>query len=182
MCVKPLVQRSACVALLLLQVPVRPTHLLSSEEMVEPSRTYHEFAEITPSPTPVFVFEVEPSATTDMPSSQVRTCYNSLPFGSQQLPLYKHCDLCSGVIKESGLRRCDAASGEWDVSFWRNVMPSFWRIRIPWIYFSCSSRPLKVRTLLPFKNLRTTHLKDIHIPQECNYYFWLHYIPQHQVH
>lgn len=54
----------------LLQVPVRPTRL-SSELLVEPSRTYDEFAEITPSATPVFVSEVEPSVSTDMPTSQV---------------------------------------------------------------------------------------------------------------
>lgn len=64
-------------------VPVRPTHLLSSEETVEPSRTYHEFAEITPSPTPVFVFEVQPSATTDMSSSQVT---EPLPSSSSSSP------------------------------------------------------------------------------------------------
>ena len=67
-------------AMLLLQVPVRPTHLLSSEVVVEPSRTYDEFAEITPSPTPVFVSEVEASAVTDMPTSQVFKCHNNHAF------------------------------------------------------------------------------------------------------
>lgn len=60
-------------AVLLLQIPVRPTHLLSSEVLVEPSRAYDDFAEITPSATPVFVSEVESSVTTDMPTSQVCT-------------------------------------------------------------------------------------------------------------
>lgn len=58
---------------MLLQVPVRPTHLLSSEILVEPSRAYDEFAEITPSATPVFVSEAESSIATEMPSSQVCT-------------------------------------------------------------------------------------------------------------
>jgi len=80
MCVKPLVPSSPSLAVLLLQVPVRPTHLLSSEAIVEPSRTYHDLAEITPSPTPVFISEVEASVATDMPSSQVCTCYNSHAF------------------------------------------------------------------------------------------------------
>jgi len=79
-CVKPLVPSSPSLALFLLQVPVRPTHLLSTEVIVEPSRTYHDLAEITPSPTPVFVSEVEASVATDMPSSQVCTCYNSHAF------------------------------------------------------------------------------------------------------
>jgi hypothetical protein len=63
---------------LVLQVPVRPTHLMSSEVLVEPSRAYDEFAEITPSATPVFVSEVEPSVTTDMPTSQV--CMNDMKY------------------------------------------------------------------------------------------------------
>jgi hypothetical protein len=71
---------------------------------VEPSRTYPDLAEITPSPTPVFVSEVEASVATDMPSSQVCTCYNNHAFGSQHLPLSKLCDLYSGIIKESGPR------------------------------------------------------------------------------
>jgi hypothetical protein len=62
---------TALMAVLLFQIPVRPTHLMSSEVLVEPSRAYDEFAEITPSATPVFVSEVEPSVTTDMPTSQV---------------------------------------------------------------------------------------------------------------
>lgn len=64
-------------------VPVRPTHLLSSEVIVEPSRTYHDLAEITPSPTPVFVSEVEASIATDMPSSQVT---EPLPSSSSSSP------------------------------------------------------------------------------------------------
>lgn len=64
-------------------VPVRPTHLLSSEVVVEPSRTYDEFTEITPSPTPVFVSEVEASAATDMPTSQVT---EPLPSSSSASP------------------------------------------------------------------------------------------------
>jgi len=64
-------------------VPVRPTHLLSSEVIVEPSRTYHDLAEITPSPTPVFVSEVEASVATDMPSSQVT---EPLPSSSSSSP------------------------------------------------------------------------------------------------
>ncbi|PSN48490.1 hypothetical protein C0J52_14055 [Blattella germanica] len=51
-------------------VPVRPTHIISSE-MLEPSRAYENFAEITPSATPVFFSEVEPSVTTELPTSQV---------------------------------------------------------------------------------------------------------------
>jgi hypothetical protein len=68
---KAFTAQSTLMAVLLLQVPVRPTHLMSSEVLVEPSRAYDEFAEITPSATPVFVSEVEPSVTTDMPTSQV---------------------------------------------------------------------------------------------------------------
>lgn len=68
---KALTAQSTLMAVLLLQVPVRPTHLMSSEVLVEPSRAYNEFAEITPSATPVFVSEVEPSVTTDTPTSQV---------------------------------------------------------------------------------------------------------------
>ena len=77
---KPLVPSSPSLAVFPLQVPVRPTHLLSTEVIVEPSRTYPELAEITPSPTPVFVSEVEASVATDMPSSQVCTCYDSHAF------------------------------------------------------------------------------------------------------
>jgi hypothetical protein len=44
---------------------------MSSEVLVEPTRAYDEFAEITPSATPVFISEVEPTVTTDMPTSQV---------------------------------------------------------------------------------------------------------------
>ncbi|KAJ9584025.1 hypothetical protein L9F63_021629 [Diploptera punctata] len=51
-------------------VPGRPTHLVSSDVLVEPSRAYENFAEITPSATPVFISEVEPSVTTDVPTSQ----------------------------------------------------------------------------------------------------------------
>ncbi|XP_069682124.1 dystroglycan 1 [Periplaneta americana] len=64
-------------------VPVRPTHLMSSEVLVEPSRAYDEFAEITPSATPVFVSEVEPSVTTDLPTSQVT---EPLPSSSSSSP------------------------------------------------------------------------------------------------
>jgi hypothetical protein len=67
-------------AMLLLQVPVRPTHLLKNEVVVDPSRTYDEFAEITPSPTPVFVSEVDASASTEVPTSQVCTCHNNHTF------------------------------------------------------------------------------------------------------
>ncbi|XP_067001643.1 dystroglycan 1 [Anabrus simplex] len=52
-------------------VPVRPTHLPASEIVVEPSRVYKEYAEVTPSATPVFITEVESSITTEMPTSQV---------------------------------------------------------------------------------------------------------------
>ncbi|XP_063226131.1 dystroglycan 1 [Bacillus rossius redtenbacheri] len=52
-------------------VPVRPTQVLASEVLVEATRVYNNFAEITPSATPVLETEVEPTVTTEQPTMQV---------------------------------------------------------------------------------------------------------------
>lgn len=54
--------------LLSLQVPVRPTRLMSLDA-IQPSRVYD--IEAAPSATPVFITEVEPSVTPEYGSTQV---------------------------------------------------------------------------------------------------------------
>nr|CAD7270003.1 unnamed protein product [Timema shepardi] len=53
-------------------VPIRPTHLSgSSEVLIEDTRVYEDYAETVPSATPVFLSEVQPTLTTEDVSTQV---------------------------------------------------------------------------------------------------------------
>nr|CAD7400178.1 unnamed protein product [Timema cristinae] len=52
-------------------VPIRPTHLSgSSEVLIEATRVYEDYAETFPSATPVFLSEVQPTLTTEDVSTQ----------------------------------------------------------------------------------------------------------------
>nr|CAD7455771.1 unnamed protein product [Timema tahoe] len=79
-------------------VPIRPTHLSgSSEVLIEATRVYEDYAETVPSATPVFLSEVQPTLTTEDVSTQFKVAYHHDTAVTLKItsPLDNMC-LCTG--------------------------------------------------------------------------------------